>query len=166
MGCSWCAVKESWNADLHPLTPADKIVERAASHPAKAAVITGGEPVMYNLEYLTGELKKKGIETFIETSGVRPLTGEWDWICLSPKKGSLPVDAYFTFASELKVIICNKGDLRWAELNAKRVHDKCMLYLQPEWSVATKVLPFIIEYVKENPKWNVSLQSHKYMNIP
>jgi len=166
MGCSWCDVKESWNADLHPLTPTEQMIERAASHPAKAAVITGGEPVMYNLEYLTSGLKKKGIKTFIETSGVKPLTGKWDWVCLSPKKGSLPVDDYYAFASELKVIICNERDLTWAELNAKRVHDKCLLYLQPEWSVADEVLPVIIEYAKRNPKWNVSLQSHKYMSIP
>jgi organic radical activating enzyme len=166
MGCSWCDVKESWNADLHPLTLTDRIVERAAGHPAKAAVITGGEPVMYNLQYLTSELKKKGIMTFIETSGVKPLTGQWDWVCLSPKKGSLPVDAYFQFANELKVIIFNEGDLRWAELNAARAHENCLLYLQPEWSVAEKILPAIIEYVKGHPEWNISLQSHKFMNIP
>lgn len=166
MGCSWCDVKESWNADLHPLTSTDEIVKRASSHPAKAAVITGGEPVMYNLAYLTSELKKRGIMTFIETSGVKPITGQWDWVCLSPKKGSLPVDDYFSFANELKVIICNEGDLKWAELNAKRAHKDCILFLQPEWSVADKMLPSIIEYVKEHPDWNISLQSHKYMNIP
>lgn len=166
MGCAWCDVKESWNAELHPLTSTDKIISRAGSHPAKAAVITGGEPVMYNLDYLTSGLKKLGIKTYIETSGVRPLSGEWDWVCLSPKKGSLPVDEYFSLASELKMIVCNERDLRWAELNAARVHEGCLLYLQPEWSVVEKILPVIIEYVKNHPDWNVSLQSHKYMNIP
>jgi organic radical activating enzyme len=166
MGCSWCDVKESWNADLHPLTSTDDIVAKAAGTPAKAAVITGGEPVIYNLEYLAGELGKRGIKRFLETSGVKPLTGEWEWVCLSPKKGSLPVERYFSIAHELKVIICNTGDFKWAELNSDRVHRDCKLFLQPEWSVAEKMLPAIIEYAKQNPKWSISLQSHKYMNIP
>jgi organic radical activating enzyme len=166
MGCSWCDVKESWNAELHPLTKVEEIVERAASLPARSAVITGGEPVLYNLGPLCEGLKKKGIQTFLETSGIKPLTGSWDWVCLSPKKAGLPKEEYFEKAGELKMIIANKSDLRWAELNAKRVHGNCLLYLQPEWSVAEKMLPVLIKYAKQNPRWQISLQSHKYMHIP
>lgn len=166
MGCWWCDVKESWDASIHPLTKTDEIVIRAASYPAKAAVITGGEPALYELAYLTGELKQRGILTFIETAGVRKLSGTWDWICLSPKKGAMPHVSYFSVADELKVIVSNESDLAWAELNAARAHKKCLLYLQPEWSRSAEMLPLIIDYVKANPKWNISLQSHKYMNIP
>ena len=166
MGCSWCDVKESWNAALHPLTDTDEIIKRASGFAARSAVITGGEPVQYNLGYLTEGLKKNGIRTFLETSGVKPLTGSWDWVCLSPKKGSLPVDEYFDLAGELKVIIANERDLTWAELNARRVHPLCLLYLQPEWSVAGEMVPLLIDYVKQHPQWSISLQSHKYMNIP
>jgi len=165
MGCSWCDVKESWIAELHPLTDTDEIVKKACETPAKAVVVTGGEPVIYNLEYLTSELGKHGIERFIETSGVFPLTGSWEWICLSPKKGTLPVKSYFDIADELKVIVSNASDLVWAEKNSERIHKDCRLFLQPEWSVAEKILPEIIEYAKHNPKWSISLQSHKYMNI-
>ena len=166
MGCWWCDVKESWDASIHPLTETDEIVKRAVSYPAKAAVITGGEPALYELGYLTGELKRRGISTFIETAGVRKLTGSWDWICLSPKKGAMPHASYYETADELKVIISSHSDLAWAELNAGRVHDRCLLYLQPEWSRSDEMLPLIIDYVKTNPKWNISLQAHKYMNIP
>lgn len=166
MGCSWCDVKESWDASLHPLTLTSEIVARAASFPAKAVVVTGGEPVLYNLDFLCEELTNRGVKTYLETAGVRPLTGTWDWICLSPKKGSLPMAQYFDVADELKVIICNEGDLRWAEKNAARCHSGCHLFLQPEWSVAGKVMPLIVNYVKEHPCWRISLQSHKYMNIP
>lgn len=166
MGCWWCDVKESWDAALHPLTPTDLIIGRAAVQPAKAVVVTGGEPVLYNLDYLCGELKKREIRTFLETAGVRKPTGEWDWICLSPKKGSLPVLEFFEQADELKMIICHENDFRWAELNAEKVRPECQLFLQPEWSVHKQMLPLIVDYVKENPKWNISLQTHKYMNIP
>lgn len=166
MGCSWCDVKESWNAAIHPLTATDEIISRAASNPSGAAVITGGEPVQYNLEYLTEGLRKAGIKTYLETSGARPLTGQWDWVCLSPKKSSLPDDEYYKVAGELKMIIANERDLVWAELNAERVHSECRLFLQPEWSVAEEMIPVIITYVKDHPKWSISLQSHKYMNIP
>jgi len=166
MGCWWCDVKESWDASLHPLTDTGLIIERAAIQPAKAVVVTGGEPVLYNLDYLCNGLKEKGIKTYLETTGVKKLTGRWDWICLSPKKGSLPLLEYFSKADELKVIVHNEGDFRWAELNAVKVHPHCMLFLQPEWSVHTEILPLIVDYVKENPKWNISLQTHKYMNIP
>jgi organic radical activating enzyme len=166
MGCWWCDVKESWNAELHPLTPASEIAARAAQYPARAVVVTGGEPVLYNLDFLCQELKSAGIQTFLETAGVRKLSGQWDWICLSPKKGMLPLPEYFEVAGELKVIIHNESDLRWAEANAARVHPGCLLYLQPEWSNHDTILPVIVDYVKAHPEWNISLQTHKYMNIP
>jgi 7-carboxy-7-deazaguanine synthase len=166
MGCWWCDVKESWDADLHPLTMTDEIIRRVLQFPARAAVVTGGEPVLYNLDYLCIELKKAGIETFLETAGVRKLTGKWDWICLSPKKNSIPLLEYFNEASELKVIIHTESDLRWAELNAEKAHPGCQLYLQPEWSKYNQILPVIVEYIKAHPEWKISLQSHKFMNIP
>ncbi len=166
MGCSWCDVKESWNALLHPLVKTDEIVHRAVRHPARAVVVTGGEPVLYKLDYLCNSLKKAGVKTFLETAGVAKLTGSWDWICLSPKKGSVPLQEYYNKAGELKVIIHNEGDFKWAEFNAARVHAGCVLFLQPEWSVVDKMMPVIVDYVKAHPEWKISLQSHKYMNIP
>ena len=166
VGCHWCDVKESWNAALHPLTNADMIVKNASAHPTKTVVVTGGEPLMYNLDYLTGELNKKGIKTHLETSGAYKLTGKWDWICLSPKKNIPPQSSICKVAHELKVIIYNNHDFEWAEENAKYVEDKCKLFLQPEWSKSKEMLPLIIEYVKKNPQWSISLQTHKYMNIP
>ncbi|TZF81855.1 7-carboxy-7-deazaguanine synthase QueE [Pedobacter sp. BS3] len=166
VGCHWCDVKESWDAELHPLTSADRIIEHASQYPGKAVVVTGGEPLIYNLDYLTAELQKKGIKTFIETSGAYPLSGSWDWICLSPKKFKAPLPSVAPKADELKVIVFNKSDFEWAEQHAELVSPQCKLYLQPEWSKATTVTPLIIDYVKENPKWEISLQTHKYLNIP
>jgi 7-carboxy-7-deazaguanine synthase len=166
VGCHWCDVKESWDASLHPLTQTDVIVTNASKYSAKAVVVTGGEPAMYNMEYITRELKKKGIKTFIETSGAYPLTGEWDWICLSPKKTAEPLPDVLKKAHELKVIIHNTDDIKWAEKNAAKVDASCKLYLQPEWSKRTEMMPLIVDYVMNNPKWNVSLQTHKYMGIP
>lgn len=166
VGCHWCDVKESWDAALHPLTAADTIVANAARHPAQAVVITGGEPLLYNLDYLCNEFRKKGIKTFIETSGAYPLSGTWDWICLSPKKFKKPVPGVLGLANELKVIVFNKSDFGWAEEHASRVSSHCKLYLQPEWSKAAEITSLIIEYVKENPRWQISLQTHKFMNIP
>jgi 7-carboxy-7-deazaguanine synthase len=166
VGCHWCDVKESWDASIHPLTASDKIVEKANRYPAKTVVVTGGEPLIYNMEYLTRKLKENGIQTFIETSGAYPLSGEWDWICLSPKKFKSPRPDITPFANELKIIVFNKSDFQWAEDYAKLVSPTCKLYLQPEWSNAAKMTPLIIEYVMNNPKWEVSLQTHKFMNIP
>jgi organic radical activating enzyme len=166
MGCWWCDVKESWDANLHPLTLTDSIIQRVLQNPARAVVVTGGEPVLYNLDYLCRELKQNGVETFLETAGVRKLTGKWDWICLSPKKGSIPMMEYFHQADELKVIIHQESDLRWAELNAEKAHLNCHLYLQPEWSKYNLILPHIVDYIKTHPRWKISLQSHKFMNIP
>lgn len=166
IGCHWCDVKESWDANLHPLTSAETIVSNAKKYPAKTVVITGGEPLIYNLDYLTQRLKEEGIQTFIETSGAYPLSGSWDWICLSPKKFKGPRKNVLEAAGELKVIIFNKSDFQWAEEHAQMVSPSCKLYLQPEWSKIDEVTALIIEYVKDNPKWNISLQTHKYLNIP
>jgi len=166
VGCHWCDVKESWNAELFPPTPTDAIVANVKKYPAKAVVVTGGEPLMYNLNYFCSELKKEGIRRFLESSGAYPLSGEWEWICLSPKKNSPPLKPIYKKASELKVIIANKGDFDWAEKNARLVNENCILYLQPEWSKAEMLMPLITEYVMAHPQWKVSLQSHKYMNIP
>ena len=166
VGCHWCDVKESWDASIHPLTLADTIVENAEVFPAKAVVVTGGEPSMYNLVYLTDELKKRNIRTFVETSGAYKLTGIWDWICLSPKKLSPPLPEMFLKADELKVIIFNKNDFQWAEKNATLVKEGCKLYLQPEWSKHKEIMPLIVDYVMQHPNWNISLQTHKFMNIP
>jgi len=166
VGCHWCDVKESWDASLHPLTITDSIIENATKHEAKAVVVTGGEPSMYNLEYITKQLHQKGVKTFIETSGAYPLTGKWDWICLSPKKTAQPLSEIFSKANELKVIVHNKDDFNWAEKNAEKVGSTCKLYLQPEWSKRNEMMPLIVDYVMAHPKWNVSLQTHKYMGIP
>ncbi|EFK55839.1 7-carboxy-7-deazaguanine synthase QueE [Sphingobacterium spiritivorum] len=166
VGCHWCDVKESWDAELHPLTAADTIVEHANVHPSKTVVVTGGEPLIYNLDYLTSQLQNAGIQTFLETSGAYPLSGHWDWICLSPKKFKAPRPDVLANAGELKVIVFNKSDFQWAEEHARLVSDTCKLYLQPEWSKAAEMTPLIIDYVMANPKWEISLQTHKYLNIP
>ena len=166
VGCHWCDVKESWDASIHPLTDANKIVENASKYSAKAVVVTGGEPCMYNLSYLTKELKKNNIQTFLETSGAYEITGEWNWICLSPKKNMMVLNENFSKADELKVIMYNKDDFRFAEENSKQVHGDCILFLQPEWSRREEMLPQIIEYVQQNPTWRISLQTHKYIGMP
>jgi organic radical activating enzyme len=166
VGCHWCDVKESWDPLKHPLTDVKDIAEEAATHPARIAVVTGGEPLEFNLNGLTTALKEKGFRTHIETSGSFPLSGQWDWICFSPKKFKDPLPEIFPAADELKVIIYNKSDFEWAEKFAKEVNEDCQLYLQPEWSKQNQMLPGIIDYIKDNPQWRISLQIHKYMNIP
>lgn len=166
VGCHWCDVKESWDANIHPLTPVEKIIENVIAYKAHSVVVTGGEPLIYNLDELTRQLKQNAIETFIETSGAYPLSGHWDWICLSPKKTMPPKPEIYAQANELKVIVFNKHDLKWAEEQAENVSKSCYLYLQPEWSKHKQLLPEIIDYVKAHPKWMISLQTHKYMNIP
>jgi 7-carboxy-7-deazaguanine synthase len=166
VGCHWCDVKESWDPDLHPLTSVHTIVDHALEHPAKAVVITGGEPSTYPLAPLTNALKAKGFQTFIETSGAYPLSGTWDWICLSPKKTARPQEEILQRANELKVIIYNEDDFKWADEFRLKMNPSCFLYLQPEWSRSEKMLNRIIEYVKEHPHWMISLQTHKFMNIP
>lgn len=166
VGCHWCDVKESWDADAHPNTEIGDIVHRARQYPAKTVVITGGEPLIYNLDPLTQTLKKEGITILLETSGAYPLTGVWDWICLSPKKFKAPLPSVLRSAHELKVVVFNKSDFKWAEQHAAEVHPDCKLYLQPEWSKRDEIMPLIVDYVKDNPKWMVSLQTHKYLDIP
>jgi len=165
VGCHWCDVKESWNAGIHPPTAIQSIVENAARY-SDTIVVTGGEPLTWDMGPLTEALKQKNLQTHIETSGAYPLTGVWDWICLSPKKNKRPVEGIYEKAHELKVIVYNHHDLVFAEEEASRVHAGCILYLQPEWSVREKVMPLIVDYVMKNPKWKVSLQTHKYLNIP
>jgi organic radical activating enzyme len=166
VGCHWCDVKESWDANIHPLTNIESIIANVRANGAKSVVVTGGEPLMYNLSALTAKLKHEGIATFIETSGAYPLTGNWDWICLSAKKTMPPKDDIYANAHELKVIVYNQNDFKWAEAQADKVDPDCYLYLQPEWSKRNDLLPQIIEYVKQNPRWMISLQTHKYINIP
>ncbi|MBU2974130.1 7-carboxy-7-deazaguanine synthase QueE [Zobellia sp. B3R18] len=165
VGCHWCDVKESWNAKTHPPTAIEQITENAAKY-SDTIVITGGEPLTWNMQPLTDALKAKNLKTHIETSGAYPLTGTWDWICLSPKKNKLPMGKVYDEAHELKVIVYNKHDLIFAEQEAAKTNKDCILYLQPEWSVRDKVVPMIVDYVMQNPKWKVSLQTHKYLNIP
>jgi len=166
VGCHWCDVKESWDANVHPLTGADTILNHVIESKTPAVVVTGGEPLIYNLDHLTGLLKQHNIETYIETSGAYPISGKWDWICLSPKKTMLPKEDNYAHAHELKIIVFNKHDFLWAEEQAQKVGKDCFLYLQPEWSKRDILMPMIVEYIKTNPKWMVSLQTHKYMNIP
>ncbi|HEX7414748.1 MAG TPA: 7-carboxy-7-deazaguanine synthase QueE [Bacteroidia bacterium] len=166
VGCHWCDVKESWDASVHPLVKTKDVIQQVLGQNAKAVVVTGGEPLMYNLTALTRQLKANYIETFIETSGAYKLTGEWDWICLSPKKTMLPMQEVYNKANELKIIVYNKQDLIWAEEEAKKVNPDCYLFLQPEWSKRMEVTQLIVDYVKANPKWMISLQTHKYINIP
>lgn len=166
VGCVWCDVKESWDVTAHPLVSVEEMTLRAKSNYGNIVVVTGGEPAMHDLTALTASLKKAGLRTHIETSGVYPLTGTWDWVCFSPKKFKTPDPSVYAQARELKIIVYNKTDFAWAEDFADKVGPSCQLFLQPEWSKEKEMLPLIIEYVKTNPKWQVSLQVHKYMNIP
>ena len=166
VGCYWCDVKESWDASLHPLTAIDEILGHVKKYPAQSAVITGGEPLLYNLDPLCRLLKENQISIFLETSGTLPLTGTFDWICVSPKPQILPRKDMLQLADELKVIIEKPEDLDFATQSLSHLKKKCLLYLQPEWSQYNTILPVIVEYVLENPQWMISLQSHKFMNIP
>lgn len=166
VGCHWCDVKESWDASVHPLTTTEAILGKVQEAGAKAVVVTGGEPLQYDLNYLTASLKAQNIETFIETSGAYALSGNWDWICLSPKKTMLPLADIYGKANELKMIVHNRHDLVFAEEQAQKVSRDCYLFLQPEWSKRSEMMPLIIDYVKAHPRWMISIQTHKYMNIP
>ena len=164
VGCHWCDVKESWAAEAHPLVPVDTIVTDALAH-SKTMIITGGEPLMWNLDLLTEKLRAAGARTHIETSGAHPLSGTFDWICLSPKKIKRPVGDVLQKANELKMVIYNNNDFLFAEEMAARVSPDCLLYLQPEWSKRNKVIPKIVDYVMAHPQWKASLQMHKYLDI-
>lgn len=166
VGCVWCDVKESWDAEKHPKRSIENIVAEVKQTPAKLVVITGGEPLMHDLEALTVALQSAGFETNIETSGSHPLSGSWNWICLSPKKFKEPLPGILPLAHELKVVIFNKTDFDWAEKYAALVSLDCKLYLQPEWDKKESVTPLIIDYIKANPHWELSLQVHKYINVP
>ena len=171
IGCVWCDVKESWDESKHPRRKIEDIISEieSGSHSSGISpivVVTGGEPLMHNLVDLTSQLRSKGYKTHIETSGAYSLSGEWDWICLSPKKFKAPLPDILPHANELKVVIYNKSDFAWAEKYAALVSSSCMLYLQPEWEKANEMTPLIIEYIKANPQWELSLQIHKYINVP
>ncbi|MDX1271041.1 7-carboxy-7-deazaguanine synthase QueE [Bizionia paragorgiae] len=165
VGCHWCDVKESWNAELHPPTLTKDIVAQAKKY-SDTIVVTGGEPLMWDMTVLTTQLKAEGMQVHIETSGAYELSGTWDWVCLSPKKLKLPTQGVYDVANELKTIIYNKDDFKFAEEQAARVGKDCILYMQPEWSKSDKMIPEIVDYVMKNPMWKVSLQTHKYLNIP
>lgn len=166
VGCVWCDVKESWDRSKHPDIPIDFLVSEIQQTPASLVVITGGEPLMHDLTLLTEKLKEAGFQTHLETSGAHPITGTWDWICLSPKKFKAPLPAILPLADELKVVIFHRSDFQWAETYAAEVRPDCQLFFQPEWDRSTEILPLIVEYVKAHPKWRATLQTHKYLNIP
>ena len=165
VGCHWCDVKESWDAEKHPPTEISTIINNAKQY-SDTIVVTGGEPLMWNMSLLTTGLRNENLATHIETSGAYPLSGDWDWICLSPKKRMLPLDDIYKVADELKVIVYNQNDFVFAEEQAAKVQPNCKLFLQPEWSKREQVMPMIVDYVLQHPKWKASLQTHKYMNIP
>jgi organic radical activating enzyme len=166
VGCVWCDVKDSWDAGRHPLRAIEDLVTEIKQYPVKIAVVTGGEPLMHDLTELTQQLQAAGFRTHMETSGSSPLSGSWDWITLSPKKFKAPLPEVVPFAHELKVVVFHKSDFAWAEQWASQVSPSCKLYLQPEWSKAEIVTPWIIEYVKAHPQWQLCLQIHKYIRVP
>jgi organic radical activating enzyme len=166
VGCVWCDVKDSWDASKHPVLSIQEIVNSALAHPGRLAIVTGGEPLLHHLDPLTTALKAAGFQTNIETSGSSPMSGQWDWICLSPKKLKAPLPENVALAHELKVVVFNNSDFDWAETYAKQVSANCKLYLQPEWDKQAQITPVVIEYVKANPKWELSAQLHKYIQVP
>ena len=165
VGCSFCDEIRTWDASKYPMVSVDEIVERAAQKPARAVVVTGGEPLLYNMDYLCAKMHEHGIRCFLETSGSEPFSGDWDWICLSPKYGATPKPELFVKANELKVIIGCEEDFIWAEDNAKKVSKNCLLFLQPDWNRCNAIIRKLVDYVLKHPKWRVSLQTHKYMQI-
>ncbi|MDQ3100152.1 MAG: 7-carboxy-7-deazaguanine synthase QueE [Bacteroidota bacterium] len=166
VGCTWCDVKESWSLHAHPVRSIDDLVAEASAHRARLVVITGGEPLMQDLGPLTLALRAAGFRTHLETSGTHPLSGVWDHICFSPKKFKAPLEEIYAKARELKVIVFNKHDLQWAQEHAMKASPHCQLFLQPEWAKRDQVIPMLVDFVKENPEWRISLQTHKYLNIP
>jgi organic radical activating enzyme len=166
VACEWCDTKETWNPALFPPKQVDEVVGRVLEARALSVVVTGGEPLSWNLDYLCGKMKENGIETFLETSGSQPFSGRWDWICLSPKTNSPALDLFFPIANELKMIIHSQADFAWAEENAAKAGSNCHLLLQPEWSRRHDMLPLIVDYIRKYPKWRLSLQAHKYIRIP
>lgn len=165
VGCSWCDVKDSWDKNKYPLYSIQSILQEIKKTNTQNIVITGGEPLMHNLNDLCGQLKQQKLNLFLETSGAYPMSGNWDWICISPKKFKPPLEENLIFANELKVIVYNKDDLKWATNYAQKVNTNCKLFLQPEWSKKEAVSPFIIDFIKDNPTWMLSVQIHKYLQI-
>jgi organic radical activating enzyme len=166
VGCVWCDVKDSWDASKHPTLSVETIVNSALAHPARLAIITGGEPLLHNMTALTTALKAAGFQSHIETSGSSTMSGDWDWICLSPKKFKAPLPSILPLAHELKVVVFNSSDFDWAEKNAQQTNARCKLYLQPEWDKQALITPMVIEYIKANPRWELSAQLHKYIQVP
>jgi 7-carboxy-7-deazaguanine synthase len=166
VGCVWCDVKDSWDASKHPVLSVEEIVNSALAHPGRLAIVTGGEPLLHQLDPLTTALKAAGFQTNIETSGSSPMSGDWDWVCLSPKKFKAPLAENLPLASELKVVVFNNSDFDWAEAHAKQVSPACKLYLQPEWDKSAQITPKVIDYIKANPQWELSAQLHKYIQVP
>lgn len=166
VGCVWCDVKNSWDADKHQKLKVESLILKVKETPAEIVVITGGEPLMHDLNELTNDLQSAGFKTHIETSGAYPISGKWNWICLSPKKFKAPLPEILPLANELKIVVFNKTDFEWAEKYAALVSSTCKLYLQPEWDKAAEMTPLIIDYIKSHPKWELSLQIHKYINVP
>ncbi|MGA2406198.1 MAG: 7-carboxy-7-deazaguanine synthase QueE [Bacteroidales bacterium] len=166
VGCSWCDSRFSWNPNLHPMVETHAIIDRVLKSGTDSVVVTGGEPLIWNLDYLCNGLKSNNISTFIETSGAYPLSGTWDWICMSPKRNMPPVSEICKVADELKVIIQDNSDFEWAEKYRGMVSDDCRLYLQPEWSRFETIIPEIVQFIKKNSIWRISVQVHKYMHIP
>ncbi len=166
VGCVWCDVKESWDAAAYPLVPVSEMITRAEAAHSPIVVVTGGEPLQYDLSKLTSSIRQANMRAHIETSGVYAISGQWDWVCFSPKKFKAPHPSVFEVADELKVVVYHKSDIAWATAFVPELRPDCQLFLQPEWSRHDEMLPFIVDYVKANPRWKVSLQTHKYMNIP
>jgi len=166
VGCVWCDVKESWDASKHPQISIDSIVHDAEKYPGRIAIITGGEPLMHDCKSLTDALHEASFRTHIETSGAYPLSGDWDWICFSPKKFKAPLPEILPRVNELKIVVYNKTDFEWAEKYAALVSPETKLYLQPEWTKSASITPMIIDYIKSNPQWEFSLQLHKYIHVP
>jgi len=166
VGCVWCDVKDSWDASKHPVLSVEEIVAAAAAHPSRIAIVTGGEPLLHQLDPLTTALRAAGFQTHIETSGSSPMSGSWDWVCLSPKKFKAPLAEAVTAADELKVVVFNKSDFDWANSFVNDLANDCKKYLQPEWEKSDAMTPLVIEYIKQNPSWELSAQLHKYIQVP
>ncbi len=166
VGCVWCDVKDSWDASKHPVLSVEEIVAAAAAHPSRIAIVTGGEPLLHQLDPLTTALRVAGFQTHIETSGSSPMSGSWDWVCLSPKKFKAPLPESVKAADELKVVVFNKSDLDWANSFVNDLAADCKKYLQPEWVKSDAMTPLVIEYIKQNPSWELSAQLHKYIQVP
>ena len=166
VGCVWCDVKDSWDASKHPVLSVEEIIAAATAHPSRIAIVTGGEPLLHQLDPLTTALRAAGFQTHIETSGSSPMSGSWDWVCLSPKKFKAPLAEAVTAADELKVVVFNKSDFDWANSFVNDLANDCKKYLQPEWEKSDAMTPLVIEYIKQNPSWELSAQLHKYIQVP